>query len=209
MERFISAENIEGTKYVEDKSIFISFAYYCEGDYKDKLKFLKSQYPDATHICYAFRYFDKDIMIRHGEYREYTNSSDAGEPSGTAGIPILAAIKSAEANNVLVCVVRYFGGNKLGANNLARAYGHSASLALQDKVEYSLMTQYRGKFSYSEHNTLYEMQNRGMINIVNNVFEGDITCEFQAGNKAYEEIKRLFPNKEFEVVDRDFIREDR
>ncbi|MFZ5434686.1 MAG: IMPACT family protein [Calditrichota bacterium] len=82
----------------------------------------KKQYHDATHWCYA---------VRVGLESEATEkSSDAGEPHGTAGLPILREIRKRELSNTLVIVTRYFGGTKLGTGNLARAYGECAGLAL-------------------------------------------------------------------------------
>ena len=209
MDKFKSAECISGVRYVEDKSEFISFAYYCDGEYKDRLKYLKAEYPDATHICYAYRYFDKELMLEKGQYREYANSNDAGEPSGTAGMPILNAIKSAEANNVLVCVVRYFGGNKLGASNLARAYNYSASLALQDTVEYSLSSNYEIKVNYSQYNQLCELQNKGVISIVESKFDSDIDCVLQVKNSDLDMLKRAVPELILSKTGQDYMREVR
>lgn len=83
---------------------------------------LWKKYHDATHVCFAFRL---------GEGSEtYFRYNDDGEPSGTAGAPIYNEIKSKDFFNVLVAVVRYYGGTKLGTGGLARAYGGSARLLL-------------------------------------------------------------------------------
>ena len=79
---------------------------------------LKKEHKKATHICYAYK-------IVNG--CEYVKFSDDGEPSGTAGRPILNVIEKKKLENVLVCVVRYFGGIKLGAGGLVRAYTKCAS----------------------------------------------------------------------------------
>ena len=84
----------------------------------DILSKLKARYRDATHICYAYRV---------GERAERTRFSDAGEPQGTAGMPILQALIESEATFSLAAVVRWFGGVKLGAGGLTRAY-HSCVL---------------------------------------------------------------------------------
>lgn len=76
---------------------------------------------DASHNCWAFA-VGSDVARK----------SDDGEPSGTAGVPILAAIERAGLDNAVVCVVRYFGGTKLGAGGLARAYGESAAACLAE-----------------------------------------------------------------------------
>jgi uncharacterized YigZ family protein len=78
---------------------------------------------DATHHCSAFRI---------GENAELSRSNDDGEPSGTAGAPILRQIESAELTNTLVVVTRYYGGTKLGTGGLIRAYGAAAEAVLQD-----------------------------------------------------------------------------
>jgi uncharacterized YigZ family protein len=83
---------------------------------------LKKQYHDATHVAFAWKIGSGDSAV--------ARSSDAGEPSGTAGKPIAAAIESAGVGNVAVAVVRYFGGTKLGTGGLARAYREAAGQAI-------------------------------------------------------------------------------
>lgn len=85
---------------------------------------LKREYHDATHVAFAWKIGSGDSAA--------ARSSDAGEPSGTAGKPIAAAIKSAGVTDVTVAVVRYFGGTKLGTGGLARAYREAAARALDD-----------------------------------------------------------------------------
>lgn len=96
-----------------DKSVFLAFARRAD-DPAEAFEFLQSlarRFPDASHLCWAYKI--------GGQYR----ISDAGEPSGTAGQPILRAIEGQKLDHVVVGVVRYFGGVKLGAGGLARAYG--------------------------------------------------------------------------------------
>ena len=85
---------------------------------KEKLEDIKKTYKDATHYCYAY------IINNHEK------CSDNGEPSGTAGMPILNVLKQNNLTNILCVVIRYFGGIKLGAGGLIRAYSTSASEAL-------------------------------------------------------------------------------
>lgn len=79
---------------------------------EDALKFLRQEYKKATHICYAYR-----ITTPFAE-----KAVDDGEPSGTAGRPILSVLQKSDSKNVCVFIVRYFGGIKLGAGGLVRAY---------------------------------------------------------------------------------------
>lgn len=98
------------------KSKFISFLYKVDSidSVKLYLSELSNKYSDATHICYAY------IIDNVKRF------SDDGEPSKTAGMPILNVLESKNLNHVLLCVVRYFGGIKLGANGLVRAYSQSS-----------------------------------------------------------------------------------
>jgi uncharacterized YigZ family protein len=90
-------------------------------DIDRELKVLHSRYPDATHHCYAWRLMEETLQ-------EY--GADAGEPSGTAGAPILNALREASLVNVLLVVVRYYGGTKLGKPGLIHAYSETASACI-------------------------------------------------------------------------------
>lgn len=102
-------------EYSEKRSKFLAFAFYVES--ADEVKALVQQYEreyyDARHVCYAY-------ML--GYQRENFRAVDNGEPSGTAGKPILGQINKNELTNILIIVVRYFGGIKLGTSGLTNAY---------------------------------------------------------------------------------------
>ena len=107
------------------KSRFLGYACHVESwmDARLILDQVKAQHPKARHWCYGFRGGQNPITER---------SSDDGEPSGTAGAPILAALRSEGLSNSMCVVVRYFGGVKLGAGGLIRAYGGAARMVLAD-----------------------------------------------------------------------------
>ena len=110
--------------FFKDKgSKFIARIYYAEteDDCKAKIAEVKKEFYDARHHCYAYRIKPEDEQFR---------SNDDGEPSGTAGKPILNQIYSFELFNVIIIVVRYFGGTKLGTSGLINAYKTSALEAL-------------------------------------------------------------------------------
>ena len=115
---------IENT-YEINKSKFISFGYPVASDIecKEILNGLNERFGDATHICYAY--------VLSSPQTE--KACDDGEPAGTAGKPILELIKKKKLTNILIVVVRYFGGIKLGAGGLVRAYTHSANLVLGEE----------------------------------------------------------------------------
>ncbi len=116
-------KTIEGAAeciYKQLSSKFLTFAYHVtsEEQIKEHLDELRKKYYDATHHCYAWRL---------GPRGEYSRANDDGEPSSTAGKPILGQLLSREVTDCLVVVVRYFGGTKLGVSGLIAAYKQSTS----------------------------------------------------------------------------------
>ena len=111
--------------FTEKRSKFIAIAFPVRtvAQVKDCLEECQKKYYDARHVCYAY-------ML--GPERKEFRANDNGEPSGTAGKPILGQINSKELTDVLVVVVRYFGGIKLGTSGLIVAYRTAASLALDE-----------------------------------------------------------------------------
>jgi uncharacterized YigZ family protein len=128
-------------------SKFIAYAY--EVDIVDIIKLtikkLKEQHPKAVHVCFAYRIGFDQLQFR---------ASDDGEPSGSAGKPILGQIDSAQLKNVLIAVVRYFGGVLLGVPGLINAYKTAAHLAITEAtiVEKSRMQFFTLQFDYTQMN---------------------------------------------------------
>ena len=124
MRPYKTAHTEAKTERIINRSRFISqcFPVRSEDEALSRLNEVRKQYPDATHVCYAYRI---------GELSETTRFSDAGEPSGTAGMPILEVLKANELTNVLCTVTRYFGGILLGAGGLVRAYSSGAADAVK------------------------------------------------------------------------------
>ena len=110
--------------YKDKGSKFIAYAYpvFSEEEIKEILNELKKNHHNARHHCYAWRL---------GASMEHYRANDDGEPSGTAGRPILGQIRSKELTNILIVVVRYFGGTLLGVSGLIKAYGTAAEDALE------------------------------------------------------------------------------
>lgn len=125
-------------------SKFLAYAYpiSTEQDWHPHMEKLKNEHLKARHHCYAYR-----IGLDKNRYR----ANDDGEPSGTAGKPILGQIDSFGVTNLIVIVVRYFGGTKLGTSGLINAYKTSAKLALEeaDIIEKMISEYYKIKFDYS------------------------------------------------------------
>jgi len=115
----------QSTEEIIKKSRFIGVIVPCadENEVLQQLRQLHASYPDATHIAYAYQLKTDNGLV----YRFH----DAGEPTGTAGKPIFQHIEGKQLINVLVAVIRYFGGVKLGAGGLTRAYGQTARQVIE------------------------------------------------------------------------------
>lgn len=124
MDTFFTIKQTSKGEYKENKSSFLAFAYPVENaeQVKQFVDNLKKEYYDARHHCFAYKIgIGKEVQSR---------AFDDREPSHTAGEKILGAIESKNLTNVLIVVVRYFGGIKLGASNLAKAYKQASMEAL-------------------------------------------------------------------------------
>lgn len=124
------------------RSKFICHLYYVNNisDIKNKLDYISEKYKDATHNCYAYICGNLKKM------------SDDGEPSGTAGMPILNILEANNLDNVLCIVTRYFGGIKLGANGLVRAYADSVKEAISNTEIIELIEGKKIKIEFSYDN---------------------------------------------------------
>ena len=132
-----------------------------ENEIKLALTLIKKNYHDANHHCYAYRL---------GDSGENSKSSDDQEPSGTAGKPILNQLLSANITNVLLVVIRYFGGTKLGVSGLISAYKSSAKSVIESSilVDKKSMEKFRINFNYTEMN---------MVMRVLKQLEAEIICQ--------------------------------
>lgn len=155
--------------YKEKGSRFLAFAYpiHQEDHLKDHLGILKKEYHDARHHCYAWRL---------GPDKKRYRVNDDGEPSGTAGKPIYGQILSRDLTDILLVVVRYFGGTKLGVSGLIRAYRSAASQALDQSriIECKVKDRLRLEFSYGKINTVMKMVKDNHLDIEDQQF--DMEC---------------------------------
>ena len=152
--------------YKEKGSKFLSFAMPAAtpANALEEIDRLKKNHPKARHHCFAYL-----ISWPNPSYRTY----DDGEPSGTAGLPILNQIKSYGLTNVCIVVVRYFGGKLLGASGLANAYKQSARDALQNAIiiEEEVKKTYRLTFPYNRMGLVMDVLKMSNIEIVKKTFE--------------------------------------
>ena len=154
--------------YSEKRSKFLAFAIPVQtlDDVKREVEAYQKKYYDARHVCYAYRL---------GERGEQERANDNGEPSGTAGKPILGQIHSKELTNVLVIVVRYFGGVKLGTSGLIVAYRAAAAEALEavEHIEKTINGEIVLRFSYPLLNEVLRIVKEEEPKVVEQVFDND------------------------------------
>jgi len=135
--------------YKEKGSKFITYAYpvYSEEEIKEYVDALKKKYYDARHHCFAWQ-----LGADGARYR----ANDDGEPSGTAGKPILGQLRSHELTNILVVVIRYFGGTKLGTSGLIHAYKEATIDAIHNGtiIEKTVNDMYRVEYDYGVMNDI-------------------------------------------------------
>lgn len=164
--KYLSVGGVGEANFTEKRSRFIGFAYPVASieDAKARMAELQREYCDARHICWAW-------VIGVDSPESY--STDNGEPSGTAGKPILGQINSRGLRNVVVGVVRYFGGIKLGTPGLIAAYRQAAAMALDDAgtVEREEMTELSFTFAYADMNAVMQLVKTDGIQILNRTFD--------------------------------------
>lgn len=155
-------------KMTEQRSKFLSFVFPCKSVEEQTafVKKMRSEYPSATHICYA-------SAIDIGDIQYF--SSDDGEPSKTAGVPILNAIKEKQLVNVIVFVVRYFGGIKLGTSGLIKAYKESAELCLKKIVSVEKKRLFKMSCAYENFDKVKKLAFKNGNKIENEIFLDDVT----------------------------------
>lgn len=171
-ERYLTiAGEAEGI-YKDKGSKFLAFAVPAESieDVKEQLEQFRQRYHDARHVCYAY-------ML--GAERQDYRANDDGEPSGTAGRPILGQINSRQLTNILIVVVRYFGGILLGTSGLITAYKEAASDALSraEIVEKDVMIRKTLRFPYEKMNEVMRLLKDTQAVITRQDFDGECIIE--------------------------------
>lgn len=171
-------------------SKFISFAYPVqnEEDIKSHLQDLRKLHHTARHHCFAFRLGADKLQFR---------ANDDGEPANTGGKPILGQIQSRDLTNVLVVVVRYFGGTLLGVSGLINAYRQAAADALDHATieELTVNEIYSVQFGYGAMNEVMKLVKQENLHLLRKEFNEPCELEFsirkQQADKVVEEFKKL------------------
>ena len=186
-EFYFTIDKPSTAEFKDRGSKFIAFAFPIEttDDFKKQLQGLKKEHPKAVHYCFAYR-----IGTDGNNFR----SADDGEPSGTAGKPILGQIDSKNITNVAVIVVRYWGGTLLGVPGLINAYKTVAALALQVTpiIEKQIEVSYSVEFDYTQMNEVMMVMKQ--FNCTIYAKEMQLFCIIKAGvpkNRLEEVLNRL------------------
>ena len=165
---YLTVKGVSESEYIVERSKFITAVFEIESEENAKqiLADIKKKHPFATHNCYAYTLLDGTMRF-----------SDDGEPQGTAGLPILEVIKRNGLFNTLVVVTRYFGGIKLGAGGLVRAYSTSASTGLKSAkiVKYLPAINASVTLSYEKYGKFLNFIEGKTIIVTDTVFDSDIT----------------------------------
>jgi len=179
----------EEVLYKEKNSKFFGYAFpiSSEEQAKDFLDDLRKQHHSARHWCYAFQLGTEKIHFR---------ANDDGEPSNSAGMPIYGQIQSFEITNVLVVVVRYFGGIKLGVGGLISAYRTAAQMALEasEIVEKTIDIHYLVSFDYKNMNKVMRVIKEKNLDIVSQKMEMSCEIELKTRKKNAEMVFDIFSN---------------
>lgn len=167
----------------EKMSKFIAFAHPAStaAEAKEVIARYQKEYHDARHVCWAY-------MV--GPKRTEFLSSDNGEPSGTAGKPILGQINSFGLTDIVIVVVRYFGGIKLGTSGLIAAYREAARLALENaetETRYVMKT-VSFTFPYMAMNNVMKLIKNGEVEIASQTFDNTCTMELSVRESLLEQL---------------------
>ena len=183
MEKFKTIEGQVTAEVEEKKSRFIANMFYVENveEAETCIKQIKKKYYDARHNCYAYVVKEQNIIKK---------SSDDGEPSGTAGSPILNVIERNNLYNVIIIVTRYFGGILLGAGGLVRAYTEAATNAVNQAniIEQEKGIEVEFEISYADIEKFKYYCNLKNIKIVNIVYTENIKIVLDLTEKEKNEI---------------------
>ncbi len=190
--------NISEGIYKEKGSKFIAYAVACysEEEAKQFLETWKKSHHQARHVCYAYRFgVDKKVF----------RANDDGEPNNSAGVPILGQIQSFDLTNVLIGVVRYFGGTKLGVGGLITAYKEASKEAIQQAeiIELEIFEWINLTFSYEDMPSIMSLVKQKGLVIHEQVFDLDCKLKLNLQLQSKDLIKielEKYSSVEIEIV---------
>lgn len=193
---YLTIESDAEAIFKEKSSKFLCYAFHVESEEEiaAHLEILRKRYYDATHHCYAWRL---------GPFGERFRANDDGEPSSTAGKPILGQLLSREITNCLIVVVRYFGGTKLGVPGLIAAYKESAAAVLDEAkvIERTVDTTVKVDFSYVVMNDVMRIIKDEQPIIVEQIFDNLCSMTLSIRNSKAELVIGKLRKVEGAIID--------
>ena len=175
--------------FKDKNSKFFGYAFPAtsEDDVKLIIENLKKQHHSARHWCYAYQFGTETIQYR---------ANDDGEPNNSAGMPIYGQIQSFDLTNVLIVVVRYFGGVKLGVGGLINAYKTAAQLAIENSkiVERTINVDFIIKFDYKNMNKVMRIIKEKQLDVTNQKLELSCQIFISVRKSEAQEIFEIFQN---------------
>ena len=202
MDTYLTISSVSEALYKDKGSKFYAFAYPVQTveQIKEILAEKRKEYYDARHVCYAY-------ML--GYERNQFRANDDGEPSGTAGRPILGQINSSNLTDILIIVVRYFGGTLLGTSGLIQAYKTSAAEAIAAATieERIVEKTFVSKFGYQDLNAVMRIMKDFDLTIVNQVQEMDCTLYFRIRLSDIDRVRDRFDKLDFVSFDENIVEE--
>ena len=205
MEKFKTIlEKNTTAEIIEKKSRFIANLFYVETpqEAEDKIKQVKKKYYDAKHNCFAY------ITLNGNEIQK--KCSDDGEPSGTAGAPMLEILEKQSIYNVVATVTRYFGGILLGTGGLVRAYSDSLKEAIKKSTLVEQEPGYEAeiKLPYADFEKFKYYCNKNNINIINSEYSDFIICKIEVNDAEKNRLEIEFREQNnFKIMTFDIIRQ--
>jgi uncharacterized YigZ family protein len=197
MDKFYTISKNVQAEIVEKKSRFIANLFYVEKTEQadEYIKQIRKKYFDAKHHCIAYRIVQNNQIIE--------KSSDDGEPSGTAGAPMLNILKNHELANILVIVTRYFGGTLLGTGGLVRAYSDSTIKAIEsgDIIQKNLGEEIEVTLDYSFLENFKYYCKKNDINITKTDYAEEIVCRIELELYKKERLMSDFNAKKINLKD--------
>ncbi|CCZ18920.1 putative uncharacterized protein [Clostridium sp. CAG:780] len=182
---FKTIEKENSAEIVEKKSRFIANIYNVESkeEAEEKIKQIKKKYYDAKHHCFAFSIIEENGITQ--------KSSDDGEPSGTAGEPILNIIKSNNLQNVVIIVTRYFGGILLGTGGLTRAYSEAAGKVVEQSelIQKEPGMEVELEIDYNDNEKFKYYCQKNNVNIIKIEYTENILYKIELNEKEYKKIE--------------------
>ena len=179
----------EPVLFKDKNSKFFGYAFpvLSEEDVKSNLEQLKKEHYSARHWCYAYQIGTETISYR---------ANDDGEPNNSAGMPIYGQIQSFDVTNILIVVVRYFGGVKLGVGGLINAYKTASQIILENStiVEKTINIDFLISFDYKNMNTIMRIIKERQLNITHQKLEMDCQITISVRKKEADTVFNLFKN---------------